>query len=130
MPGLTVEGNTDEVEDEVEDEEVNPAWNVASPRTDSESGATWESGSEFTSVVSGSSVWTDNSHNPDRSSRRALILQMAKARMKGNKTGGSIAGESAIAEEAYEDVEEEKKLDYHRDQDPSTDNIDFTEDLD
>jgi hypothetical protein len=29
---------------------------------------------------------------------------MAKARMKGNKTGGSIAGERAIAEEAYEDL--------------------------
>jgi hypothetical protein len=38
----------------------------------------------MTSVISGSSVWTDSS-NPDRSSRRALILQMAKARMKSNK---------------------------------------------
>lgn len=56
--------------------------NVASPNTDSESGNTWESGSDFT----GSSVWTDGSFsNPDRSSRRALILQMAKARMKSNK---------------------------------------------
>jgi hypothetical protein len=56
--------------------------NLASPNTDSESGTTWESGSDFT----GSSVWTDGSFaNPDRSSRRALILQMAKARMKSNK---------------------------------------------
>jgi hypothetical protein len=53
MPGLTVEGRGDEIEDE----EMNPAWNVASPRTDSESGATWESGSELTSVVSGSSTF-------------------------------------------------------------------------
>jgi hypothetical protein len=58
------------------------AQNLASPNTDSESGTTWESGSDFT----GSSVWTDGSFaNPDRSSRRALILQMAKARMKSNK---------------------------------------------
>jgi hypothetical protein len=56
--------------------------NLASPNTDSESGNTWESGSDFT----GSSAWTDGSFaNPDRSSRRALILQMAKARMKSNK---------------------------------------------
>lgn len=54
---------------------------LTSPNTDSESGTTtWESGSDFT----GSSVWTDGSA-PDRSSRRALILQMAKARMKTNK---------------------------------------------
>jgi hypothetical protein len=40
--------------------------------------------STSTSVVSGSSVWTDASQG-DRTSRRALILQMAKARMKSNK---------------------------------------------
>jgi hypothetical protein len=58
------------------------ASNLGSPHTDSESGNTWESGSDFT----GSSAWTDGSFaNPDRSSRRALILQMAKARMKSNK---------------------------------------------
>lgn len=34
--------------------------------------------------MSGSSVWSDNSAG-DRSSRRALILQMAKARMRNNK---------------------------------------------
>ena len=38
-------------------------------------------------MVSGSSVWTDASGAGDRSSRRALILQMAKARMKSNKAG-------------------------------------------
>jgi len=49
---------------------------------------TWEeSGSEVTgSAISGSSAWTDNSGPPaDRTSRRALILQMARARMKNNK---------------------------------------------
>lgn len=50
-----------------------------SPTTDEESGATWESTSDFTS----SSVWTDGS--TDKSSRRQLILQMAKARMKARK---------------------------------------------
>jgi hypothetical protein len=49
---------------------------------------TWEeSGSEVTgSAVSGSSAWTDDNSTPaDRTSRRALILQMARARMKNNK---------------------------------------------
>ena len=47
---------------------------------------TWDSGSELTSVVSGSSAWTDDMSGPtERNSRRALILQMAKARMKSNK---------------------------------------------
>jgi hypothetical protein len=76
--------------------------------TESESGVTWDSGSEVTSVVSGSSVWTDNSNNPDRSSRRALILQMAKARMKSNKVPGEM-GEDAIPEESYDDDNEEEK---------------------
>ena len=58
------------------------------PRGDDGSASTWGSANSetLTSVISGSSVWTDNSSNPaDRSSRRALILQMAKARMKSNK---------------------------------------------
>ena len=52
---------------------------------------TWEeSGSEITgSAVSGSSAWTDNSAPADRTSRRALILQMARARMKNNKESPS-----------------------------------------
>lgn len=50
----------------------------------------WESGSEMTSVISGSSVWTDTSNPNDRSSRRALILQMAKARMKQHKSTDSV----------------------------------------
>jgi hypothetical protein len=88
---------------------------VLSPRTDSESGATWESGSEMTSVVSGSSVWTDNVSNPDRSSRRALILQMAKARMRSHK---SVTSPQSISEEP-----DEKKLE-------QGDDIDLTADLD
>jgi hypothetical protein len=67
---------------------------------DGESASTWESGNSeaLTSVISGSSVWTDSSSNPaDRSSRRALILQMAKARMKSNKERDPP--EKTIAEE-------------------------------
>lgn len=54
---------------------------------------TWDdSGSDVTgSGVSGSSVWTDTSGPGDRSSRRALILQMAKARMKTTKESPSVA---------------------------------------
>jgi hypothetical protein len=91
--------------------------------TESESGVTWDSGSEVTSVVSGSSVWTDNSNNPDRSSRRALILQMAKARMKSNKPD-----EDAIQEESYcDDDDEEKKNDVLAD---TSTEIDIAGDLD
>lgn len=60
--------------------------------TESEASADpWEeSGSEVTgSAVSGSSAWTDNSAPADRTSRRALILQMARARMKNNKESPS-----------------------------------------
>lgn len=59
-------------------------------KTGSPSSAWEESGSEMTSVISGSSVWTDSSNAVDRSSRRALILQMAKARMKQNKSSASV----------------------------------------
>ena len=34
-----------------------------------------------------SSVWTENTNHGDRSSRRALILQMAKARMRSTRAG-------------------------------------------
>lgn len=64
--------------------------NPASPR-DEDSATTWESGSELTgSMISGSSVWSEGTSG-DRSSRRALILQMAKARMKSNKESASQA---------------------------------------
>jgi len=89
------------------DEQGNPS--LTSPNTDSESGTTWESGSDFT----GSSVWTDNSANQGaggehRNSRRALILQMAKARMKSNKNQpfGTADSEAAATR-----TEEEKKVD-------------------
>jgi hypothetical protein len=67
---------------------------------------TWEeSGSEITgSALSASSGWTDNSAPADRTSRRALILQMARARMKNNKdspskqkVGPGIAKEDGVA---------------------------------
>lgn len=54
--------------------------------------------SATTSFVSGSSVWTDTSGAQDRGSRRALILQMAKARMKSNKLTPR-EGQAPIAEE-------------------------------
>jgi hypothetical protein len=46
-----------------------------------DSDGTWASGSDFTGEEE-DSAWTDGSTLLDRSSRRALILQMAKARMK------------------------------------------------
>ena len=94
-----------------------------------ESGGTWESTSEMTSVVSGSSSgWTENETNPDRNSRRALILQMAKARMRSNKSASGTTPTSTQSRvdlsHSISDVdspkqqhrlqfdEEEKKIDY------------------
>lgn len=91
------------------------------------------SDSDVTSLVSGSSVWTDNT-NPDRSSRRALILQMAKARMKSNKTGdGSVVDGNEAASKASlrpmdRGLEEEKKLESQ--ENIAAADIDLTEDLD
>ena len=109
---------------------------VMSPQSEV-SGATWESGSEVTSVVSAaSSAWTDNSGAPERSSRRALILQMAKARMKNHKgTGGSVTGGETPSEFGNADImgtysiTEEKKLDGPLEEDQATD-IDIAGDLD
>lgn len=95
-----------------------------SPRTDSESVTTWDSGSEMTSVVSGSSAWTDGSNNPERSSRRALILQMAKARMKNNKIGET----TTIHEEV--DENDEKKMDLSQTSRDNATDIDLAQDLD
>ena len=55
-----------------------------------EDDGTWETRTEGessygTSLVSGSSIYTDNTNPNERNSRRALILQMAKARMKNVK---------------------------------------------
>ena len=75
---------------------------------DSESNGTWASESDFTGD---SSMWTDGSSMPpDRMSRRALILQMAKARMKKDTP----------------DKHEEKKVDPLND----TADFDLTGDLD
>jgi hypothetical protein len=51
----------------------------------------------MTSVISGSSVWTDTSNANERSSRRALILQMAKARMKQNKNPSHTEDKTYVA---------------------------------
>jgi hypothetical protein len=56
---------------------------------------TWDTASDnnASSFVTSSSVWTESSAGGDRSSRRALILQMAKARMRGgNKAGSTVSG--------------------------------------
>ena len=80
----------------------------------------------MTSVISGSSVWTETSGANDRSSRRALILQMAKARMKQSKSHVEDKTNVPIVEESFEenprfdkteaanseDVEEEMELDW------------------
>mmetsp|Transcript_43831 Transcript_43831/g.49527 ORF Transcript_43831/g.49527 Transcript_43831/m.49527 type:complete len:1006 (+) Transcript_43831:244-3261(+) len=85
-----------------------------------------DSGSDITgSAISGSSVWTNNSGPGDRSSRRALILQMAKARMKNNKELPAVAkNASAIIgedDEADDTIFTEGNLAY---------DIDLTGDLD
>lgn len=98
---------------------------VPSPHSDS------FSGSEVTSIVSAtSSAWTENSSAPERSSRRALILQMAKARMKNNKSGGASLSNEHHSElmGTYSITEEEKKLDGPA-EDEKTD-IDIAGDLD
>lgn len=95
---------------------LHPDKDVISPQ----SATTWESSSEVTSVVSGtSSAWTEGSANGDRSSRRALILQMAKARMKKNNTP-KPAGASPVNVSIAED-EEEKKLDSAGEEDMALD---------
>ena len=73
--------------------------NPQSTRSEISTGAWDENGTDITgSALSGSSVWTDNSGTSDRSSRRALILQMAKARMKTNKES-PVKVSPAITEE-------------------------------
>jgi hypothetical protein len=75
---------------------------------DDASAGTWESGSEISaSVVSGSSVWTEGSNPTDRSSRRKLILQMAKARMKSNKDGLSPTSGACSADVKAHAIPEE-----------------------
>ena len=67
---------------------------------------TWdESGTDITgSAISGSSVLSENSGPSDRSSRRALILQMAKARMKNNRDSPVKASSTKINDDADDTV--------------------------
>lgn len=108
---------------------------------DDGSASTWESNNEseaMTSVVSGSSVWTDSSPNQaDRSSRRALILQMAKARMKSNKERDpaerTIKEEKSGGDDSNEDYGDSHSADMrpHGLHDVTTANdLDFAADLD
>mmetsp|Transcript_2068 Transcript_2068/g.4329 ORF Transcript_2068/g.4329 Transcript_2068/m.4329 type:complete len:910 (-) Transcript_2068:24-2753(-) len=63
--------------------------------------STWDSRTEGessygTSLVSGSSIYTDTTNPNERNSRRALILQMAKARMKNVKQANTSDTKSGI----------------------------------
>jgi hypothetical protein len=66
--------------------------------TRTEGDSTYES-----SAVSGSSV-TDATNPNERNSRRALILQMAKARMKNVKPGNTTTEKTEAAADAEETV--------------------------
>ena len=103
------------------------------------SGGYWESGSVRSELsATGSSAWMTSTATEEdaalsqsgggdaRSSRRALILQMAKARMKSQvhaNSSGAAAGANAVTPQ----LEDEKKdsLDVL-----SSDAMDFTNDLD
>ena len=94
---------------------------VISPQSQ-DSSSTWQTGvSEYTGseVTGGSSIWTETENNPDRSSRRALILQMARARMK-NQGGGTT-------NKPQSNALEEKKLEHIQE---GSDGVDFAVDLD
>jgi hypothetical protein len=85
------------------------------------------------SMISGSSVWSEGSTG-DRSSRRALILQMAKARMK---TTRDSVGSPEKAEETSqaappieEEEEEEEEAEQPEDYTDNNTDIDFPIDLD
>lgn len=117
------EGRKETIATENPDDEINIASTAAETPKSPESGATWESGSEVTSL-GGSSTWTDD-NGPDRSSRRALILQMAKARMRNNQQHRVSSIDTPTTEESREMEEEEKKNDVGH-----PDDIDLTSDLD
>ena len=108
--------------------------NAMSPRTlgDDASTSTWgeSANSEaLQSNVSGGSVWTDSSSNPaDRSSRRALILQMAKARMKSNKDRDPA--EHTIKEEKSGSMDDASYETSHLSAEMTATDLDFAADLD
>ena len=101
------------------DETTTVEGSAFSPRGGSDTESAWSGSEMAASEMSGtSSIWTDHTGNPDRSSRRALILQMAKARMRSNKTSAPIP-------EHASPHEDEKKMDSQRDSE-----IDLTGELD
>eukprot|EP00977_Amphora_coffeiformis_P013729 scaffold3666_cov160-Amphora_coffeaeformis.AAC.10 len=100
--GVRPPNNTLEVATRPKDLVQEKEKDVVSPQSET----TWESSSEVSGT---SSAWTDGSTNAERSSRRALILQMAKARMKKNTTP-KPADTKPVNAVIVED-EEEKKLD-------------------
>jgi len=102
---------------------------------DDASTSTWgesaNSDALHSSVISGGSGWTDSSNPADRSSRRALILQMAKARMKSNKDRNPA--EHTIKEEKSSELEydDESRLNNQSQFSAGiTSDIDFAADLD
>jgi hypothetical protein len=104
---------------------------VISPQSQ-DSGSTWQTGaSEYTGseVTGGSSIWTETEMNPDRSSRRALILQMARARMKNQGGSGSAAAKQHASDSdgLMNTALEEKKLEHIHE---SAEELDFNVDLD
>lgn len=123
------------------EQEPHASWDdVVPPERHGVSGGTWES--EMSSAISESSSWTEDTDIQDRSLRRALILQMAKSRMKTTKTGkightvpvllrdidGTPGGEHSSCQQVDKD-DENKSERYSGDMDAGI-NIDFTEDLD
>mmetsp|Transcript_12152 Transcript_12152/g.28836 ORF Transcript_12152/g.28836 Transcript_12152/m.28836 type:complete len:979 (+) Transcript_12152:393-3329(+) len=87
---------------------------------------TWdESGTDVTgSAISGSSLLSENSGTSDRTSRRAFILQMAKARMKNNRESPVKASSGKISDDADDTVFTEGNTTL------ATHDFDFTGDLD
>jgi hypothetical protein len=95
---------------------------VISPQSH-DSGSTWQTG--VSEVTGGSSIWTETESNPDRSSRRALILQMARARMKNQ--GGNTPNKNQSQSSDMLHTLEEKKLEHIQE---SSNDIDLPVDLD
>lgn len=73
---------------------------------DDQSQSTWGDSEPNSDLLSAASVWTDSSNPADRSSRRALILQMAKARMKSNKERDGAASEHDTIKEEKSGMED------------------------
>ena len=102
---------------EEEEEEPEP-FHEEEPNPAISPSGTWDSGSELSaSVVSGtSSAWT-NDTGTDQSSRRALILQMAKARMKNNKSSSPDKSKASGHQQPPTVLEEEPSIQQQQQQD-------------